>query len=220
MKILIVAGGFLPAKKYGGPVVSIDNLCSLLKDEAEMYVIADDHDNGESKRLEGIKEGWNQRSNCSVYYLKPQEVQKDTLMKIYDDISPDLIYINSFFDYSLTVPFLKIAKQRNCKVLLAPRGQLCAGAFKKKFKKIPYIVALQVLELLKNVHYQSTSDEETAAIQKWLGAHEDQVHFLTNIPSIPDEGSFQKTEKKPGSARLIYISRIVEKKNLLYAIEC
>lgn len=35
MKILIVMGGFFPGQKYGGPPVSVDIFCSLLKDEVE-----------------------------------------------------------------------------------------------------------------------------------------------------------------------------------------
>ena len=32
MRILIVIGGFFPGKKCGGPPVSVDNYCSLMKE--------------------------------------------------------------------------------------------------------------------------------------------------------------------------------------------
>ena len=104
-------------------------------------------------------------------------------------------------------------------VLLAPRGELCKGAFKKKYKKVPYIILLKIAGLIKNVSFQSTSDEETEAIKQHLGIPGEKIWYLSNIPSIPTE-KYPYSEKKSGSARLIYLSRIVPKKNLDFALNC
>ena len=103
--------------------------------------------------------------------------------------------------------------------MLAPRGELCTGAFRKKYKKIPYITALKILGLIRDVHFQSTSDEETETIKKWFGVSESKLHFLTNIPSIPKE-EYPHRQKESGSAWLIFLSRIIWKKNLLFALQC
>ncbi|MDD3138966.1 MAG: glycosyltransferase family 4 protein [Lachnospiraceae bacterium] len=220
MKILIIAGGFFPAQNYGGPVVSVNNLCSLLHEQFEMYVIAADHDLGESNRMTGITDGWNCRPNCKVYYLKKNEYTLEALNAIYKSINPDVLYINSLFDYSLTVPFLKIAKKCGGKVLLAPRGQLCSGAFVKKYKKFPYIVYLKLRGLIKDIQYQTTSEEETQSIIKYLGAKEEQIHFLTNIPTISEKSSEDCVEKKDvGTGKFVFLSRIHPKKNLVSALE-
>ena len=68
MKVLIIACRFYPAKNSGGPVVSINNLCSLLNDKIVFDVLAFDHD-GSDERFDDIVVGWNKRDNCSVYYL-------------------------------------------------------------------------------------------------------------------------------------------------------
>lgn len=37
MKVLIITEGYFPGNNYGGPPVSINNLCRLLKDKADFF---------------------------------------------------------------------------------------------------------------------------------------------------------------------------------------
>ncbi len=218
MKVIIANGGFLPAKTYGGPVVSIDNLCSFLNEDVEFYVICTDHELGTTQRLEDIEEGWNQRNNCKVRYFSNVEITINNLNVVIEEIEPDTIYINSLFDAMWTIPLLHIAKKKGIKVLLAPRGQLCKNAFIRKYKKIPYIMYLRIFGLIKSVHFQSTSDEETETIKNYLGGTDERIHFLTNLPSLPQK-TLRHTEKKAGEASFVFFSRIVPKKNLISAIK-
>ncbi len=218
IKVIIANGGFLPAKTYGGPVVSIDNLCGFLHEDIDFYVVCTDHELGEQQKLDGISEGWNDRGNCKARYFADDEVTEKTLSSVVEEIRPDTIYINSLFDAMWTIPLLRIAKRKGVKVLLAPRGQLCKNAFKGKYKKIPYIMCLKAFGLLKNMHFQSTSDEETETIKKYLGGEDSRIHFLTNLPSVP-KIELNHPEKVPGKASFVFFSRIVPKKNLISAIE-
>lgn len=217
MKILIVNEGFFPGKKYGGPPVSVDNFCSLM-DDCECYIITLDHDLGEKKRYENIKSGWNDRGNCKVLYLSDNEYGATNFEKFICEIGPDILYLQSLFQRCV-FPCLRLAKKYRIRVLLAPRGELCAGAFKKKIKKIPYIAVLRMMGLLKNGYFQSTSDEETQAIEKYLGVTTKSIFYLNNIPSIPKQG-FEYLCKKGGTAKFVFISRIHPKKNLIQAIKC
>ncbi len=217
MKILIIMAGFFPGKKYGGPPVSVDNFCTLMQ-ENDCYIVCKDHDMGDNTRYSGIYDGWNERSNCKVQYLCDDEYKENGFEKIIEELHPDLLYLQGMFQ-SCVLPCLRLAKKYDIKVLLAPRGELCVGAFQKKYKKIPYLRALKALGLTKNIHFQSTSAEETTAIQKWFGVSESKIHYLTNIPSIPKE-TFPHQKKVAGSAKLIFLSRIVWKKNLLFALQC
>lgn len=217
MKVLVANGGFYPAKKYGGPVVSVDNLCTLLKEEIEFYILCVDHDMGETSRLEGIKAGWNIRNNCKVQYFHENDITKKNIELIVDEVKPDTIYLNSLFDAIWTIPLLQIAKQRSIRVLLAPRGQLCKNAFIRKYKKMPYIWYLRLFGLLENVRFQSTSDEETGTIKKYLGGTDNRIYFLTNLPSLP-QYELKYHDKISGKGKFVFYSRIVPKKNLLGAI--
>lgn len=217
MKILSIMAGFFPGKKYGGPPVSMDNFCTLMN-EMDCYIVCRDHDMRENERYKNIHDGWNERSNCKVCYLSDGEYNEKVFERIIQELQPDVIYLQGLFQ-ACVVPCLKLAKKYGIRVLLAPRGELCAGAFRKKYKKLPYIAALKLLGLVNNIDFQSTSEEETAAIQRWLKVREDRIHLLANIPSIPKE-EYPHPFKESGKAKFIFISRIIWKKNLLFALKC
>lgn len=222
MKILIVTEGFFPGKKYGGPPVSVNNFCSLMSGSGcECYIITRNHDLGDRTKYDNILSGWNQRENCKVIYLYDDEYSMSCFEKYICEIKPDIIYLQSLFQVCV-IPCLCIAKKYGIKTVLAPRGELCAGAFRKKYKKIPYIFVLRMIGLLKNIRFQSTSEEETQAIKKYLGVKEEQIVFLSNIPSVPCRKieTVENNEKKSGEAKFVFLSRIHPKKNLIHAIKC
>ncbi len=215
MKILIVMEGFFPGQKYGGPPVSVDNLCTLM-DNHECYIVTCNHDMGEDKVYSNIATGWNDRGNCKVLYLSDEEYGYKKYEEVIKEIKPDVIYLQGLFQKCI-IPCLFLTKKYNISAMLAPRGELCAGAFKKKYKKIPYIIFLKLFGLLKNIYFQSTSDEETEAIKQYLSAKDNRVYSLSNVPSIPSNKELE-VNKKSGQAKFIFLSRIVPKKNLLAAL--
>lgn len=215
MKILIIMAGFFPGKKYGGPPVSIDNFCSLMTDH-DCYIVTTDHDLDDVEPYQNVHSGWNDRGNCKVCYLSGFEYKKESFEKIILEVRPDYMYLQGLFQQCV-IPCLSLAKKYRIKVFLAPRGELCAGAFRKKYKKIPYILYLRMFGLMDNIIFQSTSEEETEAIQHWLNIQGDRIHQISNVPSIP-KCTYLAPNKGAGQARFIFLSRIVEKKNLLIAL--
>ena len=77
------------------------------------------------------------RDNCYVKYVSDESYKKSEFEKVILEIKPDVLYLQGLFQRCV-LPCLELAKQYSLKVVLAPRGELCAGAFKKKYKKIPY----------------------------------------------------------------------------------
>lgn len=216
MRILIIMEGFFPGKKYGGPPVSVDNFCTLMNDD-ECFILATDHDLNDSTRYESISEGWNTRANCKVMYVPDKEYRKATFEKLLINLKPDLLYLQGLFQ-SCIIPCLYAAKKLRINVLLAPRGELCPGAINmKKYKKIPYIYAVRLLGLTQGIHFQSTSEDEHEGIIKWLKVENNRIHDLTNIPSLPKE-SLKRNVKRSGSVRMVFLSRVHPKKNLLAVI--
>lgn len=214
----MVLSGFFPAKTYGGPPVSIDNLCTLLSDQYNFWVICSDHEMRSSMRLQGITEGWNLRPNCKVKYIEKQNWNYTSFKRIAEEVKPSIIYLNSLFSYDTTIPFLRIAKHMGASVLLAPRGELCRNAFNKKIKKIPYIMALGGYLKGGNVFFQSTSDEETMQTIEILHIDPKRVFFLENV-SQQGSARYEIPHKDRYQGNFVFISRIQPKKNLLYAIE-
>lgn len=217
MKILIIIEGFFPGKKYGGPPVSVDNFCSLMK-EHECFIVTTNHDLFDNVAYNDIHEGWNNRDNSKVLYLSDAEYTKKTFRTIIEEIEPDILYLQGLFQYCV-LPCLQLAKKMGLKVLLATRGELCKGALKiKRCKKVLYIEGIRILGLVKRIHWQSTSDEEKEAIKEWIKADEVRIHELENVPSIPRR-EYQRRVKNVGEGRFVYLSRIHPKKNLLNAIK-
>ncbi len=188
-----------------------------MSDSCEIYIITHDHEMGVKQRLNGISDGWNDRGNCMVLYLNDKSFKYSNFKKTVSEIQPDIIYLQSLFSADYVIPMLILAKRMKIPLLLAPRGEVCNGAFRKKYKKIPYIIVLKVLGLINNIYFQSTSDDEYKGIMKYLTKNKNQIVMLNNIPSIPP-AEFPLKTKKRGKAALVFISRITPKKNLITAI--
>lgn len=216
MKILIIMPGFFPGKKYGGPPVSVKNFCNLMSNY-ECYIVTRNHDLGDTEPYKGIKSGWNVLSNVNVLYLSDKKFNIITFKNIISKIKPDVLYLQSLFSINSTLPSLILAKIYRLPVILAPRGELCSGAFKKKYKKIPYIILLRLLGLFKKAIIQSTSNDESSASMQFLKVPHERVHLLPNIPSINTDFIKDK-DKERGIIKLVFISRIVSKKNLHSAL--
>lgn len=217
MRILVIMEGFFPGERYGGPPVSVDNFCTLMKEHG-CYILATNHDLNDRQEYKGIKNGWNERNNCKVKYVPDSQYNLSTYKKVINEIKPDILYLQGLFQ-SCVIPCLFLAKRMGVHVLLAPRGELCAGALSiKKWKKLPYIEMVKAIGLVKNIHWQSTSDEETEAIGKLMKADASHIHRLDNIPSIPKK-EYPRREKIAGEGRFVFLSRIHPKKNLLSAIK-
>ena len=218
LKVLIIACRYYPAKNSGGPVISIDNLCSLLNHKVEFHVLAFDHDVGSDEKFKDIDIGWNKRDNCSVYYLSKKDVNTNVVSSLIADLRPDLLYVNSLFSHMFVVSALKCARDRQLPVLLAPRGQLCKNAFKKKAKKLVYLTLYRRLFSKSNVFYQYTSMEERKAILDYLPVKSERVLGLPNIPNTRVNPP-KKAHKVQGKLKIAFISRVHSKKNLLGAIK-
>lgn len=70
--VAIFIEGYLPAKKYGGPVTSLANIVDNLGEEYRICIISNNHDLDETEVLPGIQSGWNKVGNAQVVYLYAQ----------------------------------------------------------------------------------------------------------------------------------------------------
>ena len=215
-RILVCYFGYLPGKKYGGPVTSLYRFTELVGDCYDLYFVTTDHDLGTSERYDSIEEGWNQVGKCQVCYLKSSELKMKKYLELVEQVKPDLVYISSFFGASFTIPFLKIAKNKCIPVLIAPRGEFAASALKmKSWKKTPYLWLMKKSGLLHDVYFQATSKNEEQDICRAMGGN-GKIVMLPNIPC-----TFRHKEaicKKAGSLRILVCSRILRNKNILKSI--
>lgn len=215
-KVMVFIGGYLPGKQYGGPVTSIKNFSDALGDTYDIRIVCCNHDLNDPTPYAGISEGWNQVGKAKVCYLADSDMNLDKLSNLMAEEKPDLIYGSGIMYYKVNSIIFKAAKANSIPVLLAPRGDLGTNALKvKAWKKKPFLAIMRVFGPFKNLYYQATSEEEVTNLQKYLGIDKARVFLLPNIPA---EGRIIKREPIQDIFRVVFVSRIQAKKNLLEAI--
>lgn len=71
LRVLTFNGVYIPGYKAGGPIRSLANLASHLKDDVQLYVLTTDRDAGDAAPYNGIEVNkWVKLSYEFVYYQK------------------------------------------------------------------------------------------------------------------------------------------------------
>ena len=217
-KILIFIDWYLPAYKAGGPVKSVSNMVDALKMNFDFDIITSDRDFGDSVSFPNVKMNqWVDFSEgARVFYIS--EIPLYSLYKkIISENNYIYIYLNSLYSIKFSFVPLIVARFHQKKVILAPRGMLGKGAVDiKKLKKQFFICLFKFLLLDRYVKWQATSLEECKEIENVFDNKN--ISIAPNIPSVAAVTHHPK-DKKIGGMKLCFISRISEKKNLLFALE-
>ena len=222
-KVLILAGYYYPSVKAGGPVQSIKNLVDLLGDECEFYIIANDRDLGDANPFSHIKlNQWENVDKAKVYYTNYNNISGNLITKIIKDNNINILYLNSAFNFKLSIVPLLLYKLKRFKVdriIVAPRGNFSKGALDlKKAKKKYFLTISQKINLFNNVIWHATAESEKMDILNHFGGKAN-IKIAKNLTA--DYKNYEYTKhitKKTGSLKLIFLSRIHPKKNLMYAL--
>jgi len=217
IKVLIGVGGFYPGTNFGGPVTSLINMCMALQDKIDFFIVTLNHDYNSNEKYKTVENGWNYYSYASVLYLNDAEINKSTLSNIVHTIKPDVLLTNNFFLAKFTIPFLMIAKQNKLPIVIAPRGEFYPNAFNKKYKKMPYIWFTKAILFGPNTFFLATNEDEKSQFISYL-ADSKKIFVIPNLATQYSADRLHKFEKN--SLKLIYVARIHESKNLLFALRC
>lgn len=221
-RLLIVYDYFYPSYKAGGPVQSLTNLVYSLQNAFDIYVLTGAYDLNSNKLPENIKiNGWCQvklpksKVFIKVWYAGRSEPGQLTIKQIIQDVNPCTVYLNGMFSFRfLLTPLLSI---KNIRIIICPRGMLQTGALAgKSLKKRLYLSVLKISGILKKVSWHATNTNEQEDIIREFG-NNSKIFIAGNIPKKPVE-NFHFINKNRGELRLVYLSLITEKKNLLQLI--
>ena len=218
--ILILCDWFLPGYLAGGPIQSIATLTKQLGDAIDFKIITTDRDFKSKKPYENIAiNTWTNYDGRAVFYISPENMNSEFVLKLIQDTPHDIIYMNSLYSRLFTIFPLKwkLQKKIQSKIVLAPRGMLRDRALAvKPLKKHLFLLYAHFTGLFQNIHWQSTSKQESKEIKKRIGEN---VH-LTEVSNLPANSCEVKLiEKQKGQLRLCFIARIVDIKNLNFAID-
>ncbi len=221
-RLLIFYDYFYPAYKAGGPIQSLTNLVISLQDEYVISVFTSANDLNDDRTLDKIRpNAWNKISIPSssaivnVWYAASGKPATGTIKKIIKQLNPSVIYLNGIFSPGFVLrPLFAIKK---IKTVICPRGMLQEGALLgKAFKKRVFLSVLRISGLVNKVSWHATNPEEAADIQREFGMKA-KVIVAGNIPRKPVE-KVSLVDKEAGTLKLVYLSLISEKKNLLQSI--
>ncbi len=218
--ILVFIGYYLPGYKSGGPVRTISNMLDLLGNDFYFKIITRDRDSLDDKPYENIKVNeWNDGPNCKIFYAG----KNVNLKKVINEIEFDQYYLNSLFDFNFSTKVLLLRKLKQIpqnSVLLAPRGELMEGALSiKSLKKKIFLLSFMLFNLHKNITWHASTEFEADDIKREFGENS-QIKIAIDVPNYNLNNNFIRTNKKEkGKLKILFISSIVPKKNLKFAIE-
>ena len=220
-KILVFADWYEPGYKAGGPIRSCVNFAYHMRQDYEVYVFTTDRDLNAAEPYPSVPADlWITRtSGEKVFYCSPGKLHRGTIRRIWQEINPDFVYLNSMFSPKFTIMPLLIllGGRRSGKVILSPRGMLRSSAIQfKRRKKEFFLAAFRLLGIHRRVVFLAADDTESADVRRYFGA----AANVTQLPNFPAAvtGRPPVPEKKCGQLSLIFIGRVHPIKNPDYLL--
>lgn len=222
-KVLIFVEYYLPGYKSGGPLQSVKNIVKLFGEEVDFFIVSLDRDLGDVCPYDNVQvETWTSIGNAKIIYMPPSKMTLLNIKKIMQSNKFDMIYLNSFFSYRFTVIPIFVYRIFNfkSKLLVAPRGEFSRAALSLKlFKKRVFLNISKILKLYSRVSFHASSDSEMRDISRVMGDAVE-IKIAKDLPDItvPKLGELVDA-RKTDALRVCFISRIVQMKNLEFAID-
>lgn len=219
-KLLIFSDWYEPGYKAGGPIRSIVNMVTFLKESFDIYIVTTNQDFDDTKPYPHIIPNvWTSiDQKVNIFYFSKDRITFQCLKNIIRDIKPDTVYINSMWSVKFTIyPLLILKKENKAKIVLAPRGMLHDSALQfKKTKKILALFVYHKIGLCDRVVFHATNAYEKKSISNYF--KNNSSIEISNFPSKVKKSSVS-LEKRKGALKLIFISRICKTKNLKYILD-
>lgn len=191
----------------------------------DIFVITSAYDHNSKEILAGIEtDRWTEvtlpgtGAGIKVWYVDKEKSSVGFYKSVVSNINPAAVYLNGMFSLRFVIFPLLAFRSSKFKLVLCPRGMLQVGALAgKSLKKKIYLTVLKLSGLLKQVTWHATNAAEEVDIERIFG-DKARVIVAANIAKAPYKIPAPAT-KVSGSLRLVYLSLIAAKKNLLQVIE-
>jgi len=221
LKILAFSSWFLPGYKAGGPIRTLVNIIQHLRDDFSFMVITRDRDLGDETPYSGIdSNSWTLVGDAAVKYLGPVGGSLIRLRKIIIESCPDVLYLNSFFDFAFSITPLLLCQAglipRTIPIVIAPRGEFADAALAIKARRKAYFLSIaKLIGLYERVIWQAGSESEQRDIRAVWGKKA-KIVVAPDLPSRLEISSESKEarSKTPGLLRAVFLSRLATIKNL------
>lgn len=222
--VVIIYPYFFPGFKAGGPIQSLVNMVQALSPHYHFKVVTSAYDLNDQKPYSNVPVGqWTAVSigniSVSIWYHPTLRMTKSFFRSLLHQASADVVFVNGLFTMWSLLPLwlYRWGDISPCRMIISPRGMLQQGALKSGvIRKKLYLDALKMIRLYKGLVWHATTAEEKNDIIAKAG--NSVVIVAENIPKKPIE-VLNLPEKRVGELKIVYLSLIAEKKNLLLALE-
>ncbi|WP_445216595.1 glycosyltransferase [Bradyrhizobium sp. Pa8] len=226
MKVLAFNRHYLPGFKAGGPIRSLANMAEALGDEIRFFIGTTDRDLGDAEPYpEFDGSAWIKIGKAEVRYFAPGAISIRAIRALIDEVRPDCIYLNSFFDPIFSLRVL-IARRfgliPRIPLLLAPRGEFSPGALTlKSLRKSAYIKGASMFGVTRDVMWHASTEIEADDISRTMSIGSSSIAVGSDLATAPpvNAASAWSPRESGRPFRLCFLSRISPKKNLTGALQ-
>jgi glycosyltransferase involved in cell wall biosynthesis len=216
--VLTACDYYLPGYRGGGPIRTLAGIVDHLGDELLFKVITRNRDLGEGTPYRDVPVNvWQALGPSQVLYLPSDRLSFRAMRRLISSTRHDVLYLNSFFSVPFTIiPLLlrRLGLIPRRPVIVAPRGELAAGALAlKSGRKRAYTALFKRLLVTRDVVWQASGPNEEQDIKRSLGDRQ-RVSVASDLAVVTETSITDRVEKLPGRLRLLFVSRISPMKNL------
>lgn len=234
-RITLFTRSYPPAYLTGGPTRSLFGLVETLAADFRFAVVTSALDDPADGPMPSVRpDRWSSFGHAAIWYELSRRRRARRTIALLRQTRPQLVYLNSLFDYRFSILPLLLSQltARRTPVVLAPRGELGAGALAlKPAKKRLYLTAFRLLRLHRKVAWHASTPQEQADIERVFGTglrshvaidlrtglscHQDGDGRRSEPGEAPEE---HKTGTERAACSLVFFARIVPVKNLATVI--
>lgn len=216
MKILHVVASYKPAYVYGGPIMSVAMLCEQLVKSGQQVQVYTTTANGSTELnvptgkpvdVDGVAVTYFPRKTKDHSHLSP-----GLLKAVYRDAGKfDVVHVHAWWNLAVVLASFAALK-RGVPVVISPRGTLSSYSFQNKNTSVKSLVHRISMPFLKKSHFHVTSVHEQEAVNAVVTGKS--IINIPNFVKLPPLKHNSKANPHAGSFKLLFFSRIEEKKGL------
>lgn len=215
MKILHITPSYKPAFVYGGPTMSVSELCEKLSESGHDITVFTTTANGKSELVLDEKNPIH-LNGVSVFYFK--RITKDhthfspeLLYHLFMNVEKyDVVHIHSWWNWVSLFAVLILAF-KNKKFILSPRGMLSPYTIGQSRLKKMFLTCFEKF-IFTHATFHATSVQESKELETcFIGK---QIFILPNYVRIPLQNNTEIKLVQDELLKLLFISRIDPKKGL------
>ncbi len=220
--VLVFADYYYPSQSAGGPLRSLTYLFQSLNEYFDFYVLTRNSEYGTAQIYDRIQpHQWYPLDGVTVYYIPQDEIKSMLVRTIVRQKNICAYYCNSLFSYHFSIRIVwwrHRGKIPNLPLMIAPRGELSPGGIQLKWwKKKPFLWMMRHGHYYRSIVWHATSALEKEHCQQTLSTTQSVIE-APNLLGAPPV-TINPVSKTSGQLYLLFVSRVVRKKNLLGALE-